>query len=490
MRSNIGVTVCLLALTATAARADLNNPDTDWMSARYGVGFHYLQNWLAETKDGGPAEWNATVDSFDVNRFASDVAATGAKWVLFTVGQNSGYYAAPCAVMNSYSGYAPGERCSRRDLPMDMANALQARGIRLVLYLPVNAPKEDARIANGFGLTVKDGSNGNWHMNTAFVQKWTQVVKEWSDRYGARVSGWWFDGAYGANGWTSSWGAYYKNAAVSGNADSIIALNGGAGSLSKRSDSQDYTAGEDGDLSTVCSSRWFSGLHCATFIPFGSWGGAGAVKWTDAQVVDYTNRQRGVGATVTWNLGVSGAGVVNPSYAAVLIRIKGSIGGGTGPTPTPSPTPTPVPGGGLAGHYKMIARHSGKAVVVQGASTANAANVFQWTYGGANTNDEWLFSSLGGGYYQILNRNSGKALAVQSASTATGANVFQWAYGGAVTNDEWQPVDLGNGYYRIANRNSGKVLNVAGASTGDGANVDQWGWANVNQQMFQIVAVP
>jgi hypothetical protein len=37
---------------------------------------------------------------------------------------------------------------------------------------------------------------------------------------------------------------------------------------------------------------------------------------------------------------------------------------------------------------------------------------------------------------------------------------------------------------------SGKVLNVAGASTADGANVDQWSWANVNQQMFQIVAVP
>ena len=121
MRPNIVMTACALALTAAAARADLNNPDTDWMSARYGVGFHYLQNWMAETKDGGPAEWNATVDSFDVNRFASDVASTGAKWVLFTVGQNSGYYCAPCSVMNSYSGYAPGERCSFRDLPMDMA---------------------------------------------------------------------------------------------------------------------------------------------------------------------------------------------------------------------------------------------------------------------------------------------------------------------------------------------------------------------------------
>jgi hypothetical protein len=34
------------------------------------------------------------------------------------------------------------------------------------------------------------------------------------------------------------------------------------------------------------------------------------------------------------------------------------------------------------------------------------------------------------------------------------------------------------------------VLNVAGASTVNGGNIDQWRWANVNQQQFQIVAVP
>jgi hypothetical protein len=46
------------------------------------------------------------------------------------------------------------------------------------------------------------------------------------------------------------------------------------------------------------------------------------------------------------------------------------------------------------------------------------------------------------------------------------------------------------GYYKLIARHSGKVLNVSGASTADGANVDQWSWANVNQQMFQLVRVP
>jgi hypothetical protein len=158
--------------------------------------------------------------------------------------------------------------------------------------------------------------------------------------------------------------------------------------------------------------------------------------------------------------------------------------------PTPTPTPTPTVPGGFGGYYRLMVRHSGKAVAVQGASTAENANVFQWTYGGTATNDEWELRGIGGGYYRVINRNSGKDMIVIGASTANAADVVQATYGGAATNDEWQLVDLGNGYHRIVNRNSGKVLNVSGASTVDGANVDQWSWANVNQEQFQLISVP
>ena len=182
---------------------------------------------------------------------------------------------------------------------------------------------------------------------------------------------------------------------------------------------------------------------------------------------------------------------IGTSYADVA-----PDGGGGSPTPTPvptatpGPTPTPCSGCGFSGYYRLMARHSGKAVTVQSASTANGANVFQWTYGGSTANDEWELRSIGSGYYRVINRHSGKDLTVQGASTANAANVYQWAYGGTTTNDEWQPVDLGTGYWRFVNRHSGKVLNVSGASTADGANIDQWSWANVNQQQFQVIAVP
>jgi hypothetical protein len=51
---------------------------------------------------------------------------------------------------------------------------------------------------------------------------------------------------------------------------------------------------------------------------------------------------------------------------------------------------------GVSGYYKILARHSGKGVVVQSASTANAANILQYTYGGTATNDEWAITGNGG----------------------------------------------------------------------------------------------
>ena len=143
----------------------------------------------------------------------------------------------------------------------------------------------------------------------------------------------------------------------------------------------------------------------------------------------------------------------------------------------------------FSGYYRVMARHSGKALTVQSASTANSANVFQWTYGGSATNDEWQLLSLGTGYYRVINRNSGKDLVVQSASTAEGANIFQYTYGGTTTNDEWAIVSLGNGYHRITNRHSSKSAEVASGSLSDGANVAQRTYSGATHQQWQIVSL-
>ncbi|RSM35392.1 alpha-L-arabinofuranosidase, partial [Amycolatopsis balhimycina DSM 5908] len=54
-------------------------------------------------------------------------------------------------------------------------------------------------------------------------------------------------------------------------------------------------------------------------------------------------------------------------------------------------------------------------------------------------------------WYVLVNRNSGKALDVYNFSTADGADVVQWSRTNA-DNQQFQFVDSGGGYYRIKAR--------------------------------------
>jgi hypothetical protein len=138
--------------------------------------------------------------------------------------------------------------------------------------------------------------------------------------------------------------------------------------------------------------------------------------------------------------------------------------------------------------YKIVNKNSGKALDVYQKSTADGANVDQWTDNGG-TNQQWKLVDAGSGYYKVQNVNSGKVLDVENMSTANGANVQQYGAWSGGTNQEWQFVDVGSGYYKVVNHNSGKVLDVYAKSTADGANVQQYtDNAGANQQ-WQLVAV-
>ena len=142
MRSSEQATVLGLVLGALLAAAGpcLAGPggrDTDWFKeGRYGAFMHFL-----------PADPKglALVESFDVEALARQLEAIGAKHFVITLGQNSGFFVSPNAAYDRRTGYAPGERCSRRDLPLDIHGALAPRGIRLMLYLPGQTPNGDRR---------------------------------------------------------------------------------------------------------------------------------------------------------------------------------------------------------------------------------------------------------------------------------------------------------------------------------------------------------
>ena len=145
----------------------------------------------------------------------------------------------------------------------------------------------------------------------------------------------------------------------------------------------------------------------------------------------------------------------------------------------------------FSGYYRLVARHSGKAVVVSSASTAENAAVLQFPYtSAAPANDEWSLEATSGGYYRVINRNSGKVLAAQGASTASSTPIVQVTYSsGSPTHDEWQVNNLGTGYYSFINRNSGKAMDVKAGSTADGAVIQQSTPSSVNQQQYQLVSI-
>jgi hypothetical protein len=110
---------------------------------------------------------------------------------------------------------------------------------------------------------------------------------------------------------------------------------------------------------------------------------------------------------------------------------------------------------------------------VSGPSTADGANIIQWT-GTGGTNQQFEFTHLGGGTYRLTPVHSGKSLDVDGISTADGARIIQWTYVGG-GNQQFIAVATPDGFYKLIAKHSNKIVEVTGFSTTAGAQVQQWG---------------
>ena len=239
------------------SKADPGNPNTDWFKeSRYGVFMHLLP-WDAKSL--------TLVDVFDANSLAGQLEAVGARHFVLTLGQNSGFMNSPNPTYNRYTGYEPGERCSKRDLPLDLYKALHPKGIRLMLYLPCQVPNGDVRAQKAFGLPqgAKDQP-----IDVEFARKWAEVIYDWSSRYKEKVAGWWFDGGYEWIGFNDQIARVYADAVKRGNPKAIVTFNPGV-KLIRWIQAEDYTAGELNEpFGVVPTSRWVNGSqwHALTYL--------------------------------------------------------------------------------------------------------------------------------------------------------------------------------------------------------------------------------
>ncbi len=139
---------------------------------------------------------------------------------------------------------------------------------------------------------------------------------------------------------------------------------------------------------------------------------------------------------------------------------------------------------GSVNYFKFVNQNSGKVIDVENASTADGANVIQWTDSGSNS-QRWQFQYDGAGYFRFRNINSGKILDVSSGSTSNGGNIIQWTDNGG-DNQKWRIIDKGNGYYKLKNKKSGLLVDVSNASASDGGNIVQWADNGGTNQAWSI----
>ena len=185
-----------------------------WMSGKYGVMVHWLY--------ADPVNVDEVTDAFDLEGFMSDFDRTGAEWLIFPIGQNRGAYAAPSETLRRLAGDKVG--LPRRDLVGEIAKAVHGRGKRFIAYLPTEVRGNPVR-----KLLKWDEQDPR---RTEFQKVWTDVIREWSVRYGVLIDGWWLDGYYGKGDFHDAWPepldeALWADALRAGNPRAAVAVNSG-----------------------------------------------------------------------------------------------------------------------------------------------------------------------------------------------------------------------------------------------------------------------
>ena len=170
----------------------------DFGKCKYGLFVHYVHG-LSFFSDGRrPRDLGETVASFDVEGFAKDIAETGVQFLIFTAWHMKTVPLYPSKVNARWRGIEPIER----DLLGEIIDAVNARGVRVILY---THPRDGhdfgdtARASTGWGEGHREGG-GNDTANPATFDyaRWNQYVKELytelADRYAHKICGFYTDG--------------------------------------------------------------------------------------------------------------------------------------------------------------------------------------------------------------------------------------------------------------------------------------------------------
>ncbi len=334
---------------------------TSWMAGHFGLMNHWLYPGVLPEKGLPASSLDEAVDRFDLERMLAGFARSGAEWLIFTLGQNTGCYISPSQVIDELAG--PGH-CSRRDLALEIAQGVHRLGKRFIAYLPCEVAANTGLHA-GFAWSTVEGSD-----QAEFQIRYTQVVREWAERLGPLLDGWWFDGCYTwpiFHNSTMDWPLWLSSARA-GNPHAAVTFNDGSfcvGNVQPVYSEHDYLSGEAEMLLNSrirlgrsgnpppthmpkdrfvpgTRTQWHALLPIDCFWGHGSpppaWlpgqpfhpaelqAGAALMEppvYSDQELGGFLNSCLSIGGAVTFNIGIYQEGHYGPATLDQLDRLKG-----------------------------------------------------------------------------------------------------------------------------------------------------------------------
>ncbi|RMD74812.1 MAG: hypothetical protein D6820_15990, partial [Lentisphaerae bacterium] len=263
-----------------------------------------------------------------------EIAATGAGWLIFPFGHGEGLFCSPNACLEAL---VP-NRCSKRDLFREIAENLTRRGLRVLAYLPSTPCGDELKQGLGWDRDPVD--------KREFQKCYAGVVREWSERMGTLISGWWFDCAYSGPRTNFTWGndrfldVGWGEAVRAGNPDSVYALNPGANTFQYVLEDEGFLAGEANDLRVrpgqplIGDKQWHSlvwidclWLHKTRETPIDP------PRFYDAELYHYLYTCHANGGAVTLNIGIYQDGTLAEQSVAQVTRMAKWMAGKRKPEP-------------------------------------------------------------------------------------------------------------------------------------------------------------
>ncbi len=243
--------------------------------AGYGVGFHWTT--ASAPPRGEALPHDAAIKAFDVAAFVQQVKETGAGYVLFTATHSKHYFCGPHPEIDKI---LPGRTCER-DLLMELADALRAEGLRLVMYYNSGIHANDPEWRRAVGAEDKSSA-------TRFFDAWVRVIGWIGERYGPRVCALWIDGGYELDAFEHTPWEDMTQAAKAGFPDRLVCYNPGIERHHLYTPCQDFWAGEVCRLNYIPrGERTPAGLPWHAFV---SWHGDSRKPGCGFWVMDETNR--------------------------------------------------------------------------------------------------------------------------------------------------------------------------------------------------------